>query len=90
MSNSPHGGMDIEAVAAATPDAIFKEGIDIKKGVQPHQLEKMAHALGFENPQQKSQAMDIMAKFYKLFTDKDCTLIECNPFAETHDGKCNY
>lgn len=87
MVASSQGGMDIEAVAAATPELIVKEPIDIVKGIQPGQLERIAAAVGFDAPAQRQQAVDIMAKFYKLFIEKDCTLIECNPFAETHDGK---
>jgi succinyl-CoA synthetase beta subunit len=45
--SSPQGGMDIEKVAAENPNAIFKEIIDINKGVTPEQTKKVAANLGF-------------------------------------------
>jgi len=48
MVASPQGGMDIEAVAEKTPELIFKEPVDISKGVQPEQTRKLAEKLGFK------------------------------------------
>jgi succinyl-CoA synthetase beta subunit len=51
MIASQQGGMDIEAVAEKTPEAIFKEPIDIVTGPQPKQLERLATSLGFKGAQ---------------------------------------
>eukprot|EP00055_Hartaetosiga_balthica_P003872 m.9218 g.9218 ORF g.9218 m.9218 type:complete len:424 (+) comp3406_c0_seq1:35-1306(+) len=86
MMGSPAGGVDIEEVAASTPHLIFKEVVDITKGVQNDQLERMATNLGFEG-QKKNDAMEEMRKLYDLFIGVDATQVEINPFAETPDGR---
>ena len=86
MVASPDGGMNIEDVAAATPERIFKEPIDIMKGVQTEQVMRLAENMGFKGEQQE-MAADIMAKLYNLFIETDATQVEINPFAETADGK---
>ena len=86
MVGSPDGGMSIEDVAAETPERIFKEAIDIKTGVQDEQVMRMAENMGFAGDEQK-QAAEIMKKLYQLFIEKDATLVEINPFAETSDGQ---
>ena len=85
MVGSPVGGMDIEGVAAATPELIFTEPVDIVEGVQQDQVDRMAKNLGFKNEQAK-EAATIMTQLYHTFIDTDATLIEINPFAETADG----
>jgi len=85
MVASPKGGMDIEAVAAETPELIFKEAIDIFKGPQPAQTKKLAEKLGITS-KNISQAQDQMKKLYDLFIKTDATLIEVNPFAEVAGG----
>ena len=87
LVGSSAGGMDIEKVAAETPKLIFKEPIDINKGIQEAQLERLARGMGFSHDAQIKQVKDIMAKLYKLFIEKDATLVEVNPLAETHDGR---
>lgn len=83
---SSQGGMDIEAVAAETPHLIIKEPIDINKGLQPDQAERVARAIGFE-PDHINDVKDQLLKLYELFIKKDATLIEINPFVETADGR---
>ena len=80
MVGSPVGGMDIEGVAAATPELIFTEPVDIVEGVQQDQVDRMAKNLGFKNEQAK-EAATIMTQLYHTFIDTDATLIEINPFA---------
>jgi len=87
MVASPAGGMDIEKVAQETPKLIFKEPIDINKGIQPGQTERLAEAMGFGSEDATKQADQIMRNLYKLFIEKDSTLVEVNPIAETHDGR---
>ena len=83
---SKAGGMEIEEVAAETPDAIFKEEIDPAVGFQPYQARKLAFALGLQ-PTQINAAVAFMTGLYKAFIDTDSTLMEINPFITTKDGK---
>jgi succinyl-CoA synthetase beta subunit len=84
---SPMGGMDIEAVAADTPDKIFKLAVNINDGVNEAELRTMAKQLSFDNEETIGQAVTIMKNLYELFIKSDCTLVEINPLAETHDGR---
>jgi succinyl-CoA synthetase beta subunit len=86
MVGSPAGGMAIEDVAAATPELIFTEPVDIMEGIQQEQVDRMATNLGYKGDQ-AVQAAEIMTKLYNTFIETDATLIEINPFAETSDGK---
>jgi len=83
---SKAGGMEIEEVAAETPEAIFKEEIDPAVGFQPFQARKLAFKLGLE-PTQINSAVSFMTGLYKAFIDTDSTLMEINPFITTKDGK---
>jgi succinyl-CoA synthetase beta subunit len=83
---SSQGGMDIEAVADETPHLIVKESIDIFKGLQPEQAERVARAIGFE-ADHINDVKDQLMKLYELFIKKDATLIEINPFVEIADGR---
>ena len=81
MVASPEGGTSIEDVAAATPEKIFKEPIDIMTGPKPEQLERLADALGFKGDIQ-DQAVNTFSRCYDMFKDLDATLIEINPLVE--------
>jgi len=87
MVASPAGGMDIEKVARDTPQLIFKEAIDINKGIQTGQTERLAKAMGFGSEAACLEADKIIRNLYKLFLEKDATLVEVNPISETHDGR---
>jgi len=84
LVGSPKGGVDIEEVAKETPELIFKQPIDIFKGIQPEQTLKLAKDLGFKNTK---EAADQMARLYDLFIKADATQVEINPFIETDNGK---
>lgn len=88
MVGSPFGGTSIEDVAESNPDAIFTESIDIIKGLQPEQCERMAVNLGLE-PGTKSydKGVELMKNLYTMFSESDCTQLEVNPLAETPDGE---
>uniref|UniRef100_A0A3B4A0F6 Succinate--CoA ligase [GDP-forming] subunit beta, mitochondrial n=1 Tax=Periophthalmus magnuspinnatus TaxID=409849 RepID=A0A3B4A0F6_9GOBI len=86
MVGSPQGGVDIEEVAAKTPELIFKEVIDIFQGVQDEQALRMAANLGFKGPLQR-QAADQIKRLYDLFLKVDATQVEVNPFGETPEGQ---
>ncbi|XP_014778494.1 succinate--CoA ligase [GDP-forming] subunit beta, mitochondrial [Octopus bimaculoides] len=83
---SPCGGMDIEEVAAKSPEAIFTEPIDIFTGISKKQALKMASNLGFKSNLHEEAANQICC-LYNLFQNVDATQVEVNPFGETNDGK---
>ena len=83
---SPAGGMDIEEVAAKTPDKIFKEFIDPAVGFQAFQARKLAFALGLL-PEQINAAVKFMLALYKAYEENDCALCEINPFLKCTDGR---
>jgi succinyl-CoA synthetase beta subunit len=82
---SPEGGMDIEKVAAETPDRIFKEHIDPAAGLAPFQTRKLAFALGLEGPL-VSRAGKVMTAAYAAFREADASLVEINPLIVTKSG----
>jgi succinyl-CoA synthetase beta subunit len=82
---SPQGGVDIEKVAAETPDLIFKEYIDPAVGFQPFQARKLALALGV-GAEQLSSATKVMIGLFQAFEAIDASLVEINPFLLTEDG----
>jgi succinyl-CoA synthetase beta subunit len=83
---SAAGGMDIEEVAANTPEKIFKETIDPAVGFRPFQARKLAFALGLPNDL-VSQAAKFMQSLYKASEAMDASLIEINPFLLTKDNR---
>jgi succinyl-CoA synthetase beta subunit len=83
---SQAGGMEIEEVAAKTPEAIFKETIDPAIGFGAWQARKLAFALGLK-PAQINQAVGFFQSLYKAFVETDASLVEINPFITTTDGK---
>ncbi len=82
---SQAGGMEIEEVAHATPDAIYKEYIEPAVGFQPYQARKLAFKLGLKATQ-INQAVAFMTGLYNAFMATDSTLMEINPFITTKDG----
>jgi succinyl-CoA synthetase beta subunit len=83
---SQAGGMEIEEVAHATPEKIFKEYVDPAIGFQPYQARSLAFKLGLQ-PAQIGEAVRFMMGLYKAFIETDSTLMEINPFITTKDGK---
>jgi succinyl-CoA synthetase beta subunit len=83
---STAGGMDIEEVAAKTPEKILKEFIDPAVGFQPYQARKLAFGLGLKG-EQISQAVKFMTALYKAYVETDSSLFEINPFITTTDGR---
>ncbi|XP_070559777.1 LOW QUALITY PROTEIN: succinate--CoA ligase [GDP-forming] subunit beta, mitochondrial-like [Ptychodera flava] len=86
MVGSPEGGVDIEEVAASTPELIFKQPIDIKIGVTDEMANEMAANLDFDG-EQRMQAAEQIKNLYKLFLGVDATQVEINPLGETPDGR---
>jgi len=85
MMASAEGGMDIEEVAAKTPEKIFFEAIDPLTGMTAFQARKVAFKLGFDMPQVK-QAVPLFQNLYKTFVEADCSLLEINPLVLTREG----
>lgn len=75
---SAAGGVDIEQVAAETPEKIFTAAIDPAAGFMPYQARQLGFSMGL-NPKQVGQLVKIMHGLYQLFIDKDISLIEVNP-----------
>jgi len=86
MMASAAGGMDIEEVAARTPEKILKVAVDPVAGLQPFQARRLAYELGLSG-EQADQAVGIMAALAKVFLDKDASLAEINPLAITKKGQ---
>jgi succinyl-CoA synthetase beta subunit len=83
---SAAGGMDIEEVAAKTPEQIFKETVDPAVGFRPFQARKLAFALGLPGPL-VSQAAKFMQSLYAAYEAMDASLMEINPFLLTKDNR---
>ena len=85
---SREGGMDIEEVAAKTPETIFKEWIDPAVGIQPFQARKIAAALGLKDDLFNAGARFVTGVF-NTWWESDATLVEINPLCvvELPDGK---
>ena len=79
------GGMNIEEVAAETPEKLFTLHVDPVAGLQPYQCRRMAFALELEAAQVRQLSV-IMHGLYALFTGKDASLVEINPLVVTADG----
>ena len=79
------GGMNIEEVAAETPEKIITVLIDPAAGVQPYQARRLGFALGF-NADQVKQFQKILFGLVKLFHSEDASLVEINPLVVTPQG----
>ena len=82
---SAEGGMDIEEVAAKTPEKLFFEAINPLVGLTAFQARKVAFKLGFSMPQVK-QSVSLLQNLYKTFIETDCSLLEINPLVLTGEG----
>jgi len=83
---SEAGGMDIEEIAATSPDKILKAHIDPALGIHPYRARRLAFDLNLA-PAQIRPATEIISNLYKLFEAEDCSLAEINPLAITSDGR---
>jgi succinyl-CoA synthetase beta subunit len=82
---STEGGVEIEAVAAKSPEKIIREPINPLAGLQPFQTRKLAKQLGFESSQLKS-ASKLFEGLYRTFVAYDCSMVEVNPLVLTTKG----
>jgi succinyl-CoA synthetase beta subunit len=82
---SAAGGMDIEKVAAETPEKILTEHVDPVAGLMPYQSRNLAFGLGLEGGQIR-QFAQILSHLYSLFIESDASLLEINPLISTSEG----
>jgi succinyl-CoA synthetase beta subunit len=80
------GGVDIEEVAARSPEKILKAAVNPDGGLLPFQARRLAFELGF-TAEQIPRAEKIMLALAKVFLDKDCSLAEINPLVVTKKGE---
>jgi len=83
--SSSEGGMEIETVAAQTPEKIFKIWIDPSTGLMPYQARQICFKLGLEG-QAFKDGTALITNLYKLFIGEDATLAEINPLIVTKGG----
>jgi succinyl-CoA synthetase beta subunit len=85
LVGSAAGGMDIEEVAATEPEKITTVNIHPAAGLQPYQCRRMAFALGLSGTQ-IAEFQKIAMALYKLYLEKDASLVEINPLIVTAEG----
>jgi len=83
---SASGGVDIEQVAAETPEKIAKIHIDPLVGLWPNQMRRAVFSSGVDTSKIK-EISSIIHKLYKAFLARDCSLLEINPLVVTNDGQ---
>jgi succinyl-CoA synthetase beta subunit len=83
---STEGGMEIEHVAHANPEKIFKVHVDPAVGLQAFQARQIAFSLGFTGELFK-QCVTLVTKLYQFYWEKDCAMVEVNPLLVTAEGK---
>ncbi len=86
MMASEAGGMEIEEIAVKSPQKILKQYIDMVTGLSPYKARTLAY--GMNLPAESIRpAVEVMSGIYRLFMEKDCSLVEINPLVITRDGK---
>src|SRR3989440_1063318 len=83
---STEGGVEIEAVAAKSPEKMIRQSIDPLVGLQPFQTRKLAKQLQFESSQLKA-ASKLFDGLYRAFIGLDCSMVEVNPLVVTPKGE---
>src|SRR3984893_13717932 len=83
---STEGGVEIETVAAKSPEKILREPIDPLAGMQPFQTRKLAKQLPFESSQLKA-ASKLFDGLFRTFNGCDCSMVEVNPLVVTKSGE---
>jgi succinyl-CoA synthetase beta subunit len=83
---STEGGVEIETVAAKSPEKIMREPVDPQAGLQPFQARKLAKQLAFDQSQMKAAAK-LFDGLYRTFSACDCSMVEVNPLVVTKQGE---
>jgi succinyl-CoA synthetase beta subunit len=81
------GGVDIEQVAAETPEALVRLHVDPLEGFHPWQARRLVYGAGVDDPSEQKQVAAIVAKLYDAFVACDAMLCEINPLIVTPDGE---
>ena len=81
------GGMDIEEVAASSPDALVRLHVDPLEGYHPWQARRLVYQAGVQEPSEQKQIVAIIGKLYEAFLGCDATLCEINPLVVTPEGE---
>ncbi len=81
------GGVDIEEVAATSPDALVRLHVDPFEGFQPWQARRLIYGAGVEDPEEQKQIAAIVGKLYEAFVEFDAMLCEINPLIVTPAGE---
>ena len=84
--SSTEGGMDIEKVAAETPEKIITTKLELKNDIDESEIQKVIKPFNF-NSKQKESAYKLIKALYKILIEKDATLIEINPLIITKDER---
>ena len=82
---STEGGVDIEEVAAVTPEAIHKIWADPSTGLAMDECESLSRSLGITGDSAK-ELTNMLQSLYRMFLEMDCSMIEINPLVRTRDG----
>jgi len=82
---STEGGVDIEEVAAKTPEAIHKIWADPSTGLAMDECESLSRSLGITGDSAK-ELTNMLQSLYRMFLEMDCSMIEINPLVRTRDG----
>jgi succinyl-CoA synthetase beta subunit len=83
---SSEGGMEIEEVAAHTPEKIFREAFDADYGLMPYQVRNLSYKLGLNETQMK-HAGKFLPQVCRFFVENDCSMAEVNPLVVTADDE---
>lgn len=83
---SSEGGVEIEKVAAETPEKIIKVAVDPAAGFTPFIGRKLAYGIGIKDKELVKKASKFFEGLYNLYTNKDCTIAEINPLVLTKGG----
>ncbi len=83
---SSRGGVEIEEVAAADPEAIVKVPVNPLIGLRPYHVNQLVFGAGFDERARKGAA-EMLARLYDVFIGSDCMLVEVNPLVLTGDGQ---
>jgi succinyl-CoA synthetase beta subunit len=81
------GGIEIEQVAADTPERLARLHVDPLEGYQPYQARRLIYGAGVDDPNEQKQLLDIVGKLYACFIGTDAMLCEINPLIVTPEGE---
>jgi succinyl-CoA synthetase beta subunit len=81
------GGVEIEQVAAESPDALARLHVDPLEGFHPYQARRLIYGAGIDDPNEQKQILGIVERLYRCFVDTDAMLCEVNPLIVTPEGE---